>query len=330
MTLHIGRRFSVGIAHETTRGTYRAAQFWLPKVAGEIDDQIIYVTDESSVASITDADNQQVVNTYSKGSIEGLVNETTMGVWILSTLGTETSQSAHAGETVVYDHVFNVAETATHESFSLAVSGPNESAGLAYTRGMVDALELNMEVGKYISYKVDFRADKNAAQTTTPAFATTEYYFRPQDGVVKFATTQSGLTAASAITLRKCTLSISKNIEEDWTIGALPASDRVNKQFAIEGSLELVYNDRTYIDTIMIGDLAKAMRISMVNTAVTIGSATNPTLQIDLYKVKLQEVARKIDNNEIVTQTIKFKAFYSLVDSKIVTITLVNTKSTAY
>lgn len=328
---HIGRRLSIGVAHETTRGVYKVAQYWIPKISASLDDKINTVTHDSSVGTIADAENQEVVNTYSEGSIEARASDVSMGCFLLATLGTETSQSAHAGESAVYDHIFNVAETATHESLSVSVSGPNESTGLAYTRAMVDTFEFAMEVGKYATYKVGWRADKNAAQTTTASFLTTERAFTPQLGVVKFASTQAGLTAASAITIRKCALSIKKNTEDDFNIGALPATDRVNKQFAIEGTLELVYKDRTYIDTDMIADLAQAMRISAVDTTkYTTATSTGPAIQFDLYKVKISEVARKIDNDSIVTQTIKFKAFYSLTDAKMVTVTLVNQLSTAY
>ena len=330
MSYTIGRKFSVGVAHETTRGTYKAAEYWLPKTALTLDDSIDYVTDDSSVNTISDADNQEITSTRSKGSLTGLVSETTIGVFILATLGTETSHGVHSGETTVYDHVFTVAETAQHESLSFSVSGANESTGLAYSRSVVDQLEFDIEVEKYITYKVDFIGDKNASQTTTPAFQTTEYHFRPQDGVVKFASAQSGLTGASAIKVRKAIVTIKKNVEEDLNVGSTTATDRVNKQFSIDGSLELVYNDRTYIDTDMLGDLAQAMRISAVNTTVTYGVAANPAIQIDLYKVKLQEVARKIDNNSIITQTVKFKAFYSLPDAKMAVITVTNQKSSAY
>lgn len=333
MSYHIGRRLSVGFSKETTRAQVALpVTFWLPKIALTIDDKINTVVDDSSVAVIEDAENQEIANTYSDGTIEGRANDTSLGLWILATLGTETSQSAHSGESAVYDHIFNVNESAPHTSLSLFAVGPNEgTTGVIYSLAMVDSLELDLEIGKYVMYKVGFRANKSQTKGTLAAsFSSTENAFRPQDGVVKFATNQAGLAAASAITLRKAIVTIKKNIEEDWTIGATAAADRVNKQFVIEGSVELVYADRSYVDTIMLGDLVKAMRISAVNTSVTLGNATNPTVQIDLFKVKLQEVARKIDNNNLVLQTLKFKAYYSLSDSKMVTITLTNTQSTAY
>ena len=74
--------------------------------------QVPNVPDISVPEGDSDADNQEVVQTRSKGSLTGLASETTMGVFAIALLGTETSQAAHAGETVVYDHVFDIDETA--------------------------------------------------------------------------------------------------------------------------------------------------------------------------------------------------------------------------
>ena len=87
--------------------------------------------------------------------------------------------------------------------------------------------------------------------------------------------------------------------------------------------------DRTYIDTIMVGDLAKAIRLKMVS-ATLIGAASYPTLTIDIAKAKLREVSKSIGNNDIVRQTVSFKGFYSISDTSMVTAVLRNTKSGVY
>ena len=327
--LHIGRKFSIGIGKETVRATPVAAAFWLPKMSLTLDDKINTVVDSASYGIIEDGQDQDITGKYSQGQIEGRITDISFGLILLATLGTETSQSVHAGETTVYDHIFNVNESSQHPSLSISAVGPNETTGLVYALGMIDTLDISLEIQKYATYKMGFRANANAAQANTVAF-TSENAFTPKHGVVKFATNLAGLAAASAITLRKLTLNIKKNIEEDWTVGTIVAADRVNKQFTVEGTMEIVYTDRSYIDTIMIGDLNKAIRIAVVNSDVVVGSTANPTVQIDLAKTALSEVARKLDNDGAVTQTLKFKAFYSIADTKMLTVTLTNTRATAY
>lgn len=328
MSLHIGRKYSIGIGKESTRGTAVAATHWLPKMELTIDDKINYAVNESSVGVIEDAIGQDITSKYSEGSVSGRLSDTNLGLILIAALGSETATTLV--ETGIYDHVFNVLESAQHPTLTLAVAGTNESTGLRHALAMIDSLDIDFEINKYCQYTFGFRANANEAGANTVAFPTTENAFLPQHAIVKIATDLSGLAAASAINCRKANITISKNVEEDWTIGNLSPADRVNRQFTIEGTLEITYSARTYIDTIMLGDLAKAMRIQAINTAVTIGATSNPTLTIDLAKVKLQEVARKLDNDEIVTQTLKFKAYYSLADAKMITATLRNTTTTSY
>ena len=68
------------------------------------------------------------------------------------------------------------------------------------------------------------------------------------------------------------------------------------------------------------------MRIDMVNSDVTIGAVTNPQVQIDLAKVILEEWTRTGANDEIITQTLSFVAYYSVSDAKMVSVKLVNTQ----
>ncbi len=65
-------------------------------------------------------------------------------------------------------------------------------------------------------------------------------------------------------------------------------ADILNKQLAVSGQIELVFNDNTF-KTDMLADTAKAMRIRLTNTDVTIGTNLNPQLTIDLAKVKVTD-----------------------------------------
>lgn len=331
MTYQIGRRINVGISRETVRGVSNIApQFWLPKMDLSIDDKVNFVVNDQSYAVIEDAIGQDLATTYSEGSVTGRIDYSSFGLLMLATFGNEVSQAAHAGETVVYDHIFSVSESAQHPSLSISAVGDNEGTGVRYKLGMINQLDIMFEINKYCTYKAAFRANTSVAVASTAAFSTVEVPFLPQQGSVKFATNLAGLAAASAINLRKLNLTVKKNIEEDWTIGSTSAADRVNKEFSIEGTLEIVYDSRTYIDTNLAGNVSKAMRIQAVNTATTIGVAANPSLTIDLPLVKIQEVARKITNKDLVMQTLKFKAFYSQPDAEMMTTTLVNKQSAAY
>jgi hypothetical protein len=327
MTKVIGRKFSVGIGKESSRGTAVAASFWIPKTEVSVDDRINYAIEDSSIGVIEDAVDQDITGKYSEISIGGIVYEKSFGLLLLATFGTETSQTLV--ETGVYDHLFNVAATSQHTSLTTACVDPNGGSGLRYTLCMVDQLELDFEIGKYLTYQVDMRGNANASGSNTASF-TAENLFRPQDGTVKFASSVAGLGAASAISIKKGSLVIKKNIEDDFIVGNVVAADRLNKEFSVEGSLELTYDDRTYVDTDMLADLAQAMRIDFENTSTLIGATKGPKLTFDMAKVKIQEVSRKIGNAGIIMQTVKFKAYYSISDAFMIKATIRNTQSGAY
>ena len=332
MTKFIGRLLNIGIGKESVRGTPVAASFWLPKMELTQDDKIEQVINGSSVGVIADAEGADIVRKFSEGEITGRIDNTAFGLWLLSALGSEAAPVLVGGETIVYDHTFNVLETAQHPSLTVSVEEPNATAasGLRFALVMVDSLELAVEINEYAQYTVGFRGNKNATATNTPSYSTTERIFLPQHGSFKFATNLAGLDAAPAISIKRFNLSIAKNLEDDMVLGSVNAADRLNKQFAIEGTVELMYEDRSHIDTTLLGDLAKAIRIRLTNADVTLGVASNPRLTIDLAKAKLSEISRTQPNDDLVLQTISFKAFYSLADAKMVTAVLRNLQSTSY
>lgn len=327
MTVFIGRKFNVGIGKESVRGTAVAASYWIPKMDFKHDDKIDVVVDESSVGVIEDAQGQDIVAKYSEGELSGRVMDTSLGLWLKALMGTDTP--AQVSSSTAYDHVFTVTESAQHPSLTVSVAEPNASTGLRYTLSVVDNMEFNFEIGAYATFKVAFRGNANASATNSASF-TAENAFLPQHGAFQYAATYAGLSSPTTLTIKKCNFKVSKNIEDDMVIGSVVANDRYNKQFVVEGTIELLYTDRTWIDTVMLGGLTKAFRLVFANTDVTIATSYNPTITFDFAKAQLREVAREIANNNIVKQTLNFKAYYSLTDALMFKATLRNLVSSAY
>lgn len=321
MSKFIGRLADIGIAVETTRGTAESsATYWLPKMSLTLDDTIEQVVDESSYGVIEDSPDAKVVKTVAEGEFEGIIGINSVGLILKSVFGTVSTGTAVDSS---YTHTYSVQQDAQHDSLTLFQDDPNQD--YSYPLGMITSWGLNVNLGEFATQTVGFRSKKGATGTHTPSY-TAETQFLPQHGVVSIADTQAdlGTTSETSVNVRSVSITVEKNVEDDDAIGSAEPVDILNTQMSIEGEVELVFDSETF-KTEMLADTAKAMRIELENTGVTIGASTNPKLTIDLHKVKFSEFSRDFSNDDIVTASVSFKAFYNTTDSKMVTATLTNT-----
>lgn len=321
MSKFIGALANIGIAKEAVRGTAESsASFWLPKMSLSVDDIIDQVVDENTIGVIEDATDAKLIHKVCEGEIEGKIGDKSIGLLLYALFG---SKAVSGPSDSAYTHTFTIGQSAQHQSLTFFQDDANQD--YKYALGMITKFDLNVELKKFAMFKIGFRAKAGATATLTPSYSA-ENSFLPQHGVVKIATTQSGLDAASAFNLRAVKLSFNPNVEDDNTIGSTAPADILNKQFSAEGELEIVFNDETF-KTALLADTAKALRVQLNNTDVLIGSSSTPVLTVDFHSVKFSEFKRNYGNGDVVTASVKFKAFYKLADSKMITCTLINGQS---
>jgi hypothetical protein len=319
----IGRLVQFGIAKETSRGTPEAAAtYWIPWQELSVEEKHQDAIDEQSVGVIEDSVGKSIVKEWAEVSLKAPIADKHFGLILYATLGSK-SVATHSGETIVYDHTFTVAQSAQHPALSFFVDDPLAAQDYKHALGMVESLEINYETGKFLDYSLALRGKKGATATLTPA-TTTENRFLPKHATFKVASAYSGLNAASAFSIKSLKLKISKNIEDDDALGNSGPADIVNKQLTIEGSLEAIYKDETDFKTAYLAGTAKALRIDLKNTDVTLGSAANPQVRIDLAKVTFTELTKPFRLNDLVYQTVTFKAHYSITDSLMISALVTN------
>lgn len=319
MTKFIGRLASFGLTREGTRGTLETtADYWIPTVSLSLDDEIEQVIDNSSVGIIEDATEAEIVGKIAVASIEANIGVNSIGAILLAAFG---AVSVAGPTDEAYTHTFTVDQSAQHDSFTLFLSESNQD--WQHALGVLTNLELNVVLGQYARFVAGFRAKAGTADTLTPSISA-ETQFLPQHGTIKLASAQSGLDAAAAQEVRSFNLQIEKNVEDDRKIGSVDPDDILNREFMVSGSFEMVYDADTIKDT-MLADTAQAIRLSLAHDADVIGGgSTNPSLQIDLYKAKINAFRRNFENSNIVVATVEFKGLYSLSDSKMIDVELVN------
>lgn len=320
MSKFIGRLVDVGFALETTRGTAESsATYWIPKMSLSLDDKIEQVIDESSYGVIEDSPDAKIVKKFAEGELEGKIGASSIGLILKSVLG---SVSTTGPTDNAYVHTYSLDQTAQHSSMTIFQDDPNQD--YTYPLGMVSSFGLDVSLGAYSKFTLGFRSKKGATGTHSPSYSA-EDNFLPQHGVLTIADTQGDLDSTGTdVDIRSVQLNIEKNIEDDDIIGSTDQADILNKQFSCEGTLELVFDEQTF-KTELLADTQKAVRIKLENTDATIGvGSTNPKLEIDLHKVKFSEFTRNFGNDDVVTATVNFKAFYNTTDSKMITVELTN------
>ena len=321
MAKFIGATADIGIKKESVRGTAESsADFYLPKMTLTYDDVVEQAQDENTIGVIEDMVDAKVVKKIAEGDIEGKISDKAIGLLLYALLGAK----AVSGPTdSAYTHTFTVAQSAQHQSLTFFVDDGNQD--YKYALGMLKGMEIVAEVGKFCNFKIGVRSKVGETATLTPSY-TAENNFLAQHATFKIASNQAGLDAAFATNIRMVNIKIEKNVEDDTALGTIAPVDILNKQLAIEGELELVFDDEA-IKTAMLADTAKALRIQLNNSDVLIGSTSTPKLTIDLHYVKFSNFKRNYGNGDIATASVQFKAFYKIADSKMITATLINAQS---
>ena len=321
----IGRQFQFGVSKESTRGTIPGSvQFWQPFADLTFDEKKKFAADNMAYALIEDNIGQTQVMRTAEGSCQGNIGDQTIGLFLLSMFGA-VADAAHAGETVVYDHTFTVGESTQHQSLSFYVHDPATSADYAYANGMVEKLEIAYELEKFVTFNASIKAKTGTSESSYTVSTVSENHFVPQYLTFKKATTFSGIGSGTVIKLKSAKLTINQNVEEQSVLGSLDPADFLNKQFQVEGQVEAIWQNEADFKTGFMAGTTYALRFDLINSDVTIGSTANPELRIDLAKVTFTDLGRPIKVGDVIYQTVKFVASYSVGDSLMIKSVLTNT-----
>lgn len=311
----IGRILQFGIAKETTRGTANAsATFWVPFDSATFDEMKDFVVDEQNRGVIEDSVGQSNIRNAGSFKVSAPLEDKTFPLILYATFGTLVSSTDSDGAGTVRDHTITVAQSAQHQSLSLYADDPLSAQDYSFANGAIDKLTIKYELKKFLSFEISAMSKAGSTTTNSPSVSSQNRYL-PQHLTFSVNDTYAHISTGTAIALKSLQLNISTNIESDDVLGSVTPADFLNKQFVIEGTLEALWQNESDFKTAFLAGTQKAVRIALVNTDVTIGSSAHPTVQIDLAKVIFTELTRPLVLNDLVKQTLKFKAHYSITDS---------------
>jgi hypothetical protein len=322
MSKFIGRLTDVGLARELTRGTGVVPTFWVPKVSFSFDDKIEKAITTESLGVIEDSSEANIVARYGEGDFEGEIRDKSFGLLLYGLTGS----CSTAANGAAYDHTFTAANTNSHTSLSLMLE--DDIADRMFRLAMINELNISANLGEVVKFKTGFVSRPSQSYSPqTPSYGAENRFTACHSNL--YIDAYADIDTATAINARSVSLTITKNLMRDHAIGTCTPIDIHNQQLQIEGEIVLNLEDHTYRDYMLNNDY-KALRLKLVNTGVDLGGGVNPTLNITLSRVHFYDWTPERPNDEISTQTVSFKAFYDVENTRqaIASIVLTNGQAT--
>lgn len=245
----------------------------------------------------------------------------------LVTGGTSSATGNVAFDTALRTHLFTRKNDNNHPSYT--IFGVDDVGTYKSAYCLLESLDIELTTKGFFEFTAKFKGKKQASDSATPVFATEEYHWVSKHANLKLATTLAGLGIASAVDVSSFKLSISKNLETYRAFGSVDLASLHNKQFKVAGELTALFNSATLRD-LDLNSTKNALRLTLANNDVTIGTAGNPSLQIDLARCSFQDWAKQGGNDDLVMQTLGIEAEFSVTDGETIAAMLQNTKLTTY
>lgn len=303
MTKFVGRRGVLLLAKESSRGTATTTNgLWFPRSTVSFDDKIESARQDEALGVIADSDSLFVTQKMAEGDVEFDLTDKEIGIILTSLLGS--SPNITGGPT--YAHAYTLNNSNQHQSLTVLYQDPNITK--AYSLGVVDSLKITVEQNGIVKGAVSFKSRVGKDWTTQTAnFTGMGQKFLHQHLVFKLASNIAGLSAATAISLKKLELNIKANTDFDTVIGTVEPEDVLGHEFTVEGTLELNKEDETYRNY-MLANTYRSADISFIR-------ASNSSFQIQLPRVDFTEWEQDRKLNDIASQKINFKANYDAANA---------------
>lgn len=311
MSKIVGRLVDLGIGRETSRGVGVAPDFWVPKVRWDFDDSIVEARDIGSFGAIDDADDAFPTTNFGTGEMEAEIRSKSIGLLLYALLGTWDGATGPV-ETTVYTHTFTILQSNTHPSLSLLVVDANETR--LHKLVMINTFTINVALDEVVKFVCDFLGKRSVGSSGAASY-TAEKKFTKKHLSFKVAADRGSLGAATAVSLKNLSITFNKNAIMDDRLGTAEPEDILNQALSVEGEIELPYEDVTWKNYVLNGD-HKAMEIILENTDELIGTTLFPKITITLPKVGFYAYAPSRPLDEIVSQTISFKAYRDVANDE--------------
>lgn len=315
-----GRKVSIGLAPEATRGTPTAAASWVQQLDADFFNKSDKIINESVVGVLNSGSASEVVRDWAEGKIDGKVLDKGFGYLLYAALGQVSSAANPDASGSVKDHTFTQSQSNTPKTFT--VTRKDGNGDKQYALGTLKSLEITVVVGEFVQYSSEGVTRKGAVSSSTVAYAL-ENEFKAKYATVKMAANVAGLGAATAIPVRSIKLKFTRKTNPYFVVGSNDPSDIFVEEFSTTGEMTLRYTDTTY-EVAHFNNTIQALLIDLQNTDVTLGTSARPRLQLTLPRVTTTDFNLDQKRDAIVEQTIALRGLFDPGSGAEVTAVLTN------
>lgn len=297
MTKFIGRRGSLGIAKESSRGTPVVPAYWIPNAKMSFFDNIESAEESQGLGQIADQDSHYVTFKFSQGSVDAQLYDTALGYILMSLLGAAPVTTGASP----YTHTFTMSQTNQAQSLTLFWHDPDRN--YAFPLSIVDSLKISVVPKGMVEYTFTIKSKKsNDWASQTPSFTSLGSKFLHQHLQVRLAANIAGLSAATRLNLTQFELNIARNAMFDEVVGTVQPIDIISQAMSVEGNFTLKLEDDTYRN-LMRDNTYDSMEMKLVN-------GTSSILQLQFPRVSFSQWQPDFTLDKISTQKINFKGNY--------------------
>lgn len=320
MSKFVGRLVKLGVGVEATRGAGKAPTWLLPWATLSVEDKIAKARSQGALGKLADSEEAFVTNQFAQGDTEFEFRDDVIGAFLYALFGTCSSGTVSDS---AYTHTFTIDNDVDTKTLALTVEDVNTKE--QYKKAMIDSLEFNATLDNTVMVTASFMCKTSDVSTVAMPSLTTESKVVKRGVKVKVATNLAGLTAATVLSIKNLRVTFAKGAVLDDALGTAEPEDILATQFAVEGELELNYEDETWKNYFRDGSV-RAMEIVFENATDLIGASSYPKLTFRFPDVDFYEWEPNYVLGEPVSQRVSFKASYDVSGGNdiVSTCTLVN------
>lgn len=298
-----GSKTKVYIGLEAVEGTRATTLIPIEVDSFNENDKITPAERTGAKGTIAGTHGSEIVRKMSEVQLAGDVGDKMIGLIFAGIFGQNTT-SADDPETGVNTHNYSVLDSNNHPTYSIVFADSVIGEYRECLGCQIDTADFIVDQEAFAKFDVKFigRASESGANPNTSYID--DFFYTNSVSQFFVADSVANLDSATPLCMQNGKISFEKNAKAQWCLGETPKkcyNGRMNAKI----ELTIEYEDKAYID-LERDNTARATRIKFKHNG-TIGTTTNPEVQVTFDSCKVRELTRGRELEDILTQSFALK-----------------------